>query len=99
MARCVCLDCGREIRYIVAAPSLHAGNNGLIAVETREEELLTEKGRLVRGFKRHICPPSIKVESKSRSRGGSQQAIYGKHQENIGICDTCGKGKKEAENY
>jgi hypothetical protein len=61
MANVKCPSCGRDIRYVVAAPSLHAGNNGLIAVETREEELLTEKGRLVRGFKRHICPP--KAES------------------------------------
>jgi hypothetical protein len=57
MTNVKCPSCGRDIRYVVAAPSLHAGNNGLIAVETREEELLTEKGRLVRGFKRHICPP------------------------------------------
>jgi hypothetical protein len=55
MANVKCPSCGCDIRYVVAAPSLHAGNNGLIAVETREEELLTEKGRLVRGFKRHIC--------------------------------------------
>jgi hypothetical protein len=57
MANVKCPFCGRDIRYVVAAPSLHAGSNGLIAVETREEELLTEKGRLVWGFKRHICPP------------------------------------------
>jgi hypothetical protein len=58
MANVKCPSCGRDIRYVVAAPSLHAGNNGLIAVETREEELLTEKGRLVRGFKRHKCRES-----------------------------------------
>jgi hypothetical protein len=57
MANVKCPSCGRDIRYIIAASSLRAGNNGLIAVETREEELLTEKGRLVRGFKRHICLP------------------------------------------
>jgi hypothetical protein len=55
MANIKCPSCGRDIRYVVAAPSLHAGNNGLIAVETHEEEMLTEKGRLVRGFKRHKC--------------------------------------------
>jgi hypothetical protein len=57
MARCICPGCGQEIRYVIAAPSLHAGNNGLIAVEIEERELITEKGRLVRGFQRHICPP------------------------------------------
>jgi hypothetical protein len=59
MARCICPGCGRDVRYIVTAPSLHVGNNGLIAVETIEEELITEKGRLVQGFKRHKCPPVL----------------------------------------
>jgi hypothetical protein len=55
MTRCLCPYCRQEIRYIVAAPSL--GNNGNIPVDLVEWELITEKGRLVRGFKRHKCPP------------------------------------------
>jgi hypothetical protein len=51
-----CPVCGREIRYIVAAPSVHAVN-GLVAVDVAERELVTEKGRLARGFSRHTCPP------------------------------------------
>ncbi len=51
-----CPACGGDIRYIVTAPSLRAKNNGLVAVEPREEELYTEKGRLVRGYRIHKCP-------------------------------------------
>jgi hypothetical protein len=75
MVNVKCPSCGRDIRYVVAAPSLHAGNNGLIAVETREEELITEKGRLVLGFKRHKC--QINGEAPE-GRG-----ITGPHTENI----------------
>jgi hypothetical protein len=32
------------------------GNNGIIPVDLEERELITEKGRVVRGFKRHKCP-------------------------------------------
>lgn len=49
-----CPKCGQEIRYITAAPS--AGNNGIIPVDPREQELITEKGRKVRGFYPHKCP-------------------------------------------
>jgi hypothetical protein len=49
-----CMHCGKEIRYITAAPSV--GDNGIIPVDLEEQELITEKGRIVRGFKVHICP-------------------------------------------
>jgi hypothetical protein len=49
----VCPKCGKEIRYIPAAPSM--GGNGIIPVEIREEELVTEKGRRVRGYRAHEC--------------------------------------------
>jgi hypothetical protein len=49
----VCPECGQEIRYISAAPSM--GGNGIIPVEVRGEELITESGRKVRGYRAHIC--------------------------------------------
>jgi hypothetical protein len=48
-----CPKCGNEIRYITAAPSI--GNNGIIPVDPRERELITETGRKVRGYRLHIC--------------------------------------------
>lgn len=54
MARCLCRNCGQEIRYIVSSSG--RGNDGIIPVELDERELITERGRLVRGFKRHVCP-------------------------------------------
>jgi hypothetical protein len=53
MARCICPECGREIRYVVAAASL--GNNGIILVDHEEREIITEKGRKVRGYQEHKC--------------------------------------------
>ena len=49
----VCPKCGKEIRYISAAPSV--GGNGIIPVEVRLEEIITEKGRKVQGYRAHIC--------------------------------------------
>jgi hypothetical protein len=54
MANVKCPSCGRDIRYVAAAPSLQA--DGIVAIEIQEQELITEKGRLVRGFHRHKCP-------------------------------------------
>jgi hypothetical protein len=50
-----CSLCGKEIIYKTAAPSL--GNNGIIAVDPSPEELISDSGRLLRGYKRHKCPP------------------------------------------
>ena len=47
-----CLKCGDEIRYIAGAPS----SGGLpIAVNMKEEYLISESGRRVKGYKEHIC--------------------------------------------
>jgi hypothetical protein len=49
-----CPKCGTEIRYITTAPSMR--NNGIIPVDPQERELITETGRIVRGYRLHICP-------------------------------------------
>jgi hypothetical protein len=48
-----CPKCGVEIRYITAAPSL--GSNGIIAVDVKQEELISETGRVLRGYRAHRC--------------------------------------------
>jgi hypothetical protein len=59
-----CPKCGREIRYITAAPS--AGSNGIIPVETGQEELISETGRVLRGYRVHECRG---VQQKCNSDG------------------------------
>jgi hypothetical protein len=65
-----CPKCGKEIRYISVSPG--AGVNGIIPVETREEEIITEKGRRVRGYKAHEC-----AGNKACSRRGITPDICG----------------------
>jgi hypothetical protein len=55
MTKCLCPDCGQEIKYITTPP--RNGGNGITAVDIDEQEIITERGRSVRGFKLHRCPP------------------------------------------
>lgn len=55
MAAAICPTCGAEIRYIVTAYSTNTANGGITPVEICEEELITERGRIVRGYRAHKC--------------------------------------------
>jgi len=46
---CSCVKCGADIKYI---PS----GNSVIVVDTREVEIITDRGRVVKGYFRHDCP-------------------------------------------
>jgi hypothetical protein len=46
----VCEKCGKPVRYIAAA-SL----NGIFMVDLVKQELISEKGRIITGYKEHKC--------------------------------------------
>jgi len=48
-----CSKCGAEVRYIPCSLSLSA--SGVIITEAAETEIITENGRIVKGYNRHIC--------------------------------------------
>ena len=49
-----CPKCGKEIRYIVGAPS--SGNSGQpIAVDVEYSEVIHDSGSIVKGHVRHRC--------------------------------------------
>jgi hypothetical protein len=81
----VCPKCGKEIRYISASPGM--GGNGIIPVEVREEELVTEKGRKVRGYKAHECAEK-KVCSMRKITPDICRAYNGGECMNLFVCNT-----------
>jgi hypothetical protein len=58
-----CPKCGDEIRYIAGAPS----SGGLpIAVDMKEEYLINDSGRRIKGYKEHICMVEAKEGKEAK---------------------------------
>jgi hypothetical protein len=50
-----CPHCGKEIRYIAGSPGTGRAGEPIV-VETNEEYLIAESGRMLKGFREHLCP-------------------------------------------
>ena len=57
-----CPACGAEIRYIPCG--ITVSEKGVIITDAESKELITESGRTIKGFPRHICP-----ENKEKNNG------------------------------
>jgi hypothetical protein len=64
-----CPKCGMEIRYITASAGVR--DNGIMPVEVRQEELITETGRKVRGYRAHRCGGNNAVQGGGAQAEGS----------------------------
>lgn len=90
-----CSICGNEIRYISSA---RLGNNGIIAVDPPEEELISESGRLLRGFRRHECPEQVRMCTREPMNNQDCHAYNGGECMNGIICAPAPEKMEGKEN-
>lgn len=60
----ICEKCGKPVRYIAAARSV--SSEGIFMVDAVPEELISERGRILTGYRVHKCPGIDGKEWKTR---------------------------------
>jgi hypothetical protein len=58
----ICEKCGKPVRYIAAARSVSP--DGIFMVDPVPETLISEKGRILTGFRTHECAENKAAKQK-----------------------------------
>lgn len=64
-----CPHCGNPIRYIT-------DTHTIFIVDTEEKTLITERGRIIKGFMLHSCPIKTQPEETASSADVAANSIH-----------------------